>query len=89
MSEYPQSVKQPEYSKQAAKYIMGLDRLSKKRIKDAILKIPQGNIKPLQGVPGTFRLRISDWRILFSYPDAESVLIEKISQRGEAYKKVE
>ena len=39
MSGYQQITKQPEYSKQAAKYIEGLDRPSKQRIKDAVLMV--------------------------------------------------
>jgi len=85
MSGNPQITKQPEYSKQAAKYIEGLDRPSKQRIKDAVLKIPQGNIKPLQGAPGTLRLRIGDWRILFSYIDG-GVYVREIGPRGDIYK---
>ena len=85
MSGNPQITKQPEYSKQAAKYIAGLDRPSKQRIRDAILKIPQGNVKPLQGAPGTFRLRIGDQRILFSFLDG-GVYVREIGSRGDIYK---
>jgi len=85
MSDNPQITKQPEYSKQAVKYIEGLDRPSKQRIKDAVLKIPQGNIKPLQGAPGTLRLRTGDWCILFSYLDG-GVYVREIGPRGDIYK---
>lgn len=36
-----------DYSKAAAKYINGLDKPSKKRIKSGIEGIPTGDIKPL------------------------------------------
>lgn len=65
-----------------------MDRTTKQRIKTAIEKIPDGDIKPLQGVKGSYRLRVGGWRILFSYPEAGVVLIEKIAPRGEVYKGV-
>lgn len=77
-----------EYTKAAVKVIGALDRPTKKRICDAIEKLPQGDIKVLKGGSGTYRLRVGDWRILFSHPAEETVLIEKIGPRGEIYKGV-
>lgn len=77
-----------EYSKQAVKAINGMDRLTKKRIKDAIEYLPKGDIRPLKGSKGSFRLRVGDWRILFSYPAKNIILIEKIAPRGKVYKGV-
>ena len=77
--------KEPEYSKQAAKYINGLDRPSKQRIRDSVNEIPKGDIKPLKGAPGTFRKRTGDWRILFSYLDG-GVYVRDIKPRGDIYK---
>ena len=37
------------YSKAAVKVINGMDRPTKQRIRAAIEKIPEGDIKPLQG----------------------------------------
>lgn len=65
-----------------------MDRISKQRIKVAIEKIPEGDIKALQGAPGSYRLRVGDWRVLFSYPECDIILIEKIAPRGEVYKGV-
>ncbi len=77
-----------EYSKQAVKTIKGLDRSAKQRIKEAIEKIPHGDIKPLKGSKDSFRLRVGDWRILFSYQGENIMLIEKIAPRGGVYKGV-
>ena len=74
------------YSKAAVKYIHGLDKPSKQRIKKGIEGIPNGDIKPLSGSSRLYRLRVGDWRIVFSYPDENIVLIEKIAPHGEAYK---
>lgn len=77
-----------EYTKAAIKVIGTLDRPTKRRICAAIEKLPQGDIKTLKGGEGTYRLRVGNWRILFSYPDAKTVLVEKIGPRGEIYKGV-
>lgn len=76
------------YTKQAVKAIGGMDRKTKLRIKTAIEQLPQGDIKPLKGASGIFRLRVGDWRILFSYPADGEILVEKIKPRGEIYKGV-
>lgn len=76
------------YAKQAVKTINTMDLPTKKRIKRGIEGIPDGDIKPLRGAPGSLRLRIGDWRILFSYIDNDTILIEKIAPRGQVYKGV-
>lgn len=73
------------YSKAAGKAIGEMDRPAKQRIKTAIEKLPDGDVKPLRGSKGTYRLRVGDRRILFSYPADDTILIEKIGPRGEVY----
>ncbi len=77
-----------EYSKQSVKAINSMDKRTKQRIKTAVENIPSGDIKPLKGCNGSYRLRVGDLRIIFSYPEKNTVLIEKIKPRGEAYKGV-
>jgi mRNA interferase RelE/StbE len=76
------------YYKQAVKTLERMDAATKQRIKQGIEGIPKGDIKKLQGHTELYRLRVGDWRIVFSYPDNETVLVEKISPRGEIYKGV-
>ena len=76
------------YHKQAVKAIERIDTATKQRLKQGIEGIPEGDIKKLQGHTELYRLRVGDWRIVFSYPDDETVLIEKVSPRGEIYKGV-
>ncbi len=76
------------YSKQAVKAIERMDRPTKQRIKAAVEGLPGGDVKPLQGSKGSYRLRVGNWRILFSYPEKDIILIEKIAPRGEIYKGV-
>ena len=75
-----------QYSKQAVKAISGMDKPTKQRIKAGIEGIPKGDIKPLQGSNALYRLRVGSWRIVFSYPDRNTVLIERIAPRGDVYK---
>lgn len=75
-----------EYSKASVKAINTMDTKTKQRIKTAIEGIPAGDIKPLEGSKTLYRLRVGKWRIVFSYPDKETVLIERIAPRGGAYK---
>ena len=76
------------YAKRAIKAIETLDKLTKQRIKNGIEGIPSGDIKRLQGYGKLYRLRIGIWRITFSYPDVDIILIEDIVPRGGAYKGV-
>ena len=90
-----------QYSKKAVKTINGLDKPTKQRIKKAIEGLPEGDIKTLKGSDNSYRLRVGDWRVLFSYFESKhkdettgetitekGILIEKIAPRGEVYKGV-
>lgn len=76
------------YSKRAVKAISNMDKRTKLRMKAAFEKLPQGDIKPLKGSKCSYRLRVGGWRIIFSYPEENMVLIEKIEPRGDVYKEV-
>lgn len=83
-----------EYSKKAAKYIGGLDRPTKQRIKKAIEGLaehpPKGDIKTLQGFADERkRLRVGKYRIVYNYrPDGEIEIlyIIDVDSRGDIYK---
>lgn len=75
-----------QYGKSAVKVISDMDSSTKQRIKQGIEGIPAGDIKPLQGYSGYYRLRVGKWRIIFNYPDSTTVMISKIATRGDAYK---
>ena len=77
-----------EYAKQAVKAINGMDRSTKQRVRAAIEAIPKGDIKPLRGTKNSYRLRVGSWRILFSYIEGNTLLIEKIAPRGDVHKGV-
>lgn len=76
-----------EYSKKAVKYINTLDRPTKQRIKNAVEKLPTGDIKKLKGVENGYRLRVGDLRVLFSIEDND-IYIDNIIPRGQAYNRI-
>ncbi len=76
-----------EYSKKAVKYINSTDRATKERLREAIEKIPFGDIKKLQGIKDGYRLRIGDLRVLFTI-EGDMIYIDNIIPRGQAYKRL-
>ena len=56
----------------------------KQNIKDAIEKLPDGDVKKLKGYTNAFRLRVGDYRILF---DMNGLIeVTDVLPRGQAYK---
>ena len=47
---------------------------------------PDGDIKPLVGQPGYFRLRIGNYRVLYRIENS-TIFVTNIDPRGQAYKK--
>lgn len=76
-----------QYSKIAVKYINSTDKSTKKRLKEAIEKIPLGDIKKLKGYKSEYRLRVGDLRVLFTL-DNDVIIINSILPRGQAYKRI-
>ena len=78
-----------DFSNDAMKVLVKLDSNTAGRIIKGIIKLPgKGDIKPLSGSSGVYRLRIGDYRVLFKAYDENNILIETISPRGNAYKGV-
>ncbi|MCL2638284.1 MAG: type II toxin-antitoxin system RelE/ParE family toxin [Oscillospiraceae bacterium] len=76
------------YSKKAVKIISRMDKTTKARIKAGVESIPQGDIVPLAGSSDSFRLRVGNWRVIFSYNNDGTIFVEKIAPRGTVYKGV-
>jgi len=74
----------------AEKYLNRLNANDRDRIDDAIEGLekepPEGNIRPLKGQPGFFRLRIGSYRLLFRINE-KGILITHIDPRGQVYNK--
>ncbi|WP_286682856.1 type II toxin-antitoxin system RelE/ParE family toxin [Sulfurospirillum sp. MES] len=75
------------FSKTFEKSFSKYDHTLQKRIYDAIVKLPEGDVKRLAGddIPPLFRLRVSKYRILFYMDDIE-IKILKVDSRGDIYK---
>lgn len=73
--------------KRARKFIEKQVADTQKRILQAIMKLPEGDVKALRGHNGIFRLRINDVRIIYSL-DNETITITVIDagNRGQIYK---
>lgn len=78
---------QIEYKKKAVKYINSTNSTTKKRLKNAIEKIPFGDIKKLTGLENEYRLRVGDLRVLFTVED-DIITVNEIGPRGQIYKKL-
>ena len=44
------------------------------------------NVKSLRGTPGLMRLRVGDWRVVFT-EDLEVVAVSSVGARGDVYKR--
>lgn len=64
----------------AVKYINVADKPTKKHLKEAIEKIPFGDIKKLQGIDNGYRLRVGDLKVLFSIED-DRIYIDILFQK--------
>ena len=75
------------YTRQAAKALRKIPEPYRKKILSAIAALPDGkDIKKLKGVTG-YRMRISDWRIIYDIHHDQLVIeVIKIAPRGEVYK---
>ena len=73
-----------KYSKQSIKFLSKQDKTTRIRIVEAINKLPQGDVKKLQGQEN-YRLRVGDYRNIFN-KNGEILYIEKIDNRGQVYK---
>lgn len=74
------------FSKTFEKSFSKYDHTLQKRIYDAVVKLPEGDVKRLAGddIPPIFRLRVSKYRILFYMDDIE-IKILKVDSRGDIY----
>ena len=75
----------------ARKYIERLDLTNRERIKKALKDLekepPEGDIRPYEGNPGIWRLRVGSYRVLYKIEDVNTILVTHIEPRGQAYTK--
>lgn len=73
--------------KPAKKFIDRLPQNEKRRIVEAIERLPEGSdIKRLQGHEGLYRLRVGDYRIIYTIDNGELVIcVIAAGNRGQIY----
>ena len=82
MTEYKIVIERP-----AEKFIVKLPRPEKERVLRAIAKLPnEGDIKKLKGHAGLLRLRVGDYRIIYTVDHGELiVMVIDADNRGQIY----
>lgn len=76
-----------EIDKRAVRFISKQPKPQRERIFKAINKLPQGDIKALQGYEGYFRLRVGDYRIIYTLDNNVLIIrVIEVGNRGDIYK---
>ncbi|MPN01691.1 hypothetical protein SDC9_148902 [bioreactor metagenome] len=76
-----------QYYKRCLKYLKRLDKNTQLRIIKAINSLPSGDVKKLHGNTEDYRLRVGDYRIIFSKDDEKLFIhVIEIAPRGDVYK---
>ena len=66
-----------------ARFVTALDGLAE----DPLRPRPGFDVKPLEGLRGTYRLRLGTWRVLYQVDKAERVVrVTSAAPRGSAYR---
>jgi mRNA interferase RelE/StbE len=77
------------YTERALRDLRALPRDVQDRIRDAVERfasIGHGDIKKLKGHAAQYRLRVGDYRVIFTYQDRQlTILVLRILDRKDAY----
>ena len=71
------------YSKQSIKFLSKQEQSVRRRIKEAIENLPDGDVVKMRGQP-YYRLRVGNFRVLFTR-DGHIIAVTKIENRGQVY----
>lgn len=76
------------YEKAAVKFLRKQPPAQQKRIIAAIHLLPdEGDIKPMAGYPGEYRLRVGPYRVIYAVEGAVLIIrVLAIGNRGDIYK---
>lgn len=74
------------YKKKALKFLQKLSQVDQKRILNAIVNLPNGDVKKLVNNGTLKRLRVGNFRIIYD-DDGVIYTIFDINNRGDVYKK--
>lgn len=72
--------------KPARKFIEKQPKPQRLRLYAAIMRLPEGDVKPLKGTDKK-RLRVGDYRIIYEqYEEAYRIIVISADNRGDVYK---
>ncbi len=74
-------------SKQALKSLKKVNEPNKSRLKSAINKLPNGDVKAMKNFNKAYRLRVGNYRVIYYVVNDDIILIDKIGLRGQIYNK--
>lgn len=77
-----------EIDKRAVKFISKQPKPQRERILKAIYNLPDiGDIKAMQGYRGFYRLRVGDYRVIYTIiEDVLLIRVVEVGNRGDVYK---
>lgn len=78
-------------TERAARYVNKLDKSVQQQLKGALSRLYDfpdvTNIKQLKGRPRRYRMRVGDWRIIFTVDwEKDTLIVVTIAHRKDAYK---
>ncbi|QKW09224.1 type II toxin-antitoxin system RelE/ParE family toxin [Streptomyces sp. NA04227] len=80
------------FTRHAAKALKALEKTTQKRILDALKTLakepraPQHDVKKLKGGAGEYRLRVGDYRVIYTLTDSKlEVTVVDVAHRRDAY----
>ena len=77
-----------DISKRALKFIAKQQKPQQELLLKAISKLPEGDIKPLKGHKSVYRLRVDNFRIIYTMDNGQMVIcVIDTGNRGQIYKK--
>lgn len=77
------------FEKKAAKFFSRQPKDQQKRLAASISNLPKGDTKQLKGYKGFYRLRVGEYRVIYTIKHDElTIAILTIGNRGDAYKKL-
>ncbi|MBQ7118390.1 MAG: type II toxin-antitoxin system RelE/ParE family toxin [Clostridia bacterium] len=77
-----------EIDKRAVKFILKQPKPQQERLLRAIYRLPAaGDIKSMRGYEGYYRLRVGDYRVIYTVNDSVLLVrVIEIGNRGDVYK---
>lgn len=74
--------------KRAQKFIQKLPKQDKERLLKAIYELPNGDIKPMQGYSNYCRLRVGNYRVIYTVDNNKLIIcVVDAGNRGDIYQR--